>query len=368
MMLFGEKYPDVVRMVSIGDFSKELCGGTHLDNSGQVGLFKIVGEESVSAGTRRITALTGPAALEHVRQEEAVLAETAGLFRVPPGEVPHRVATLMKEVRELKKQRATAPQAGGITAEKLLADATQQQGVKIVVGEAPDADASVMRQLIDQLRKTASPVAVLLGSAVDGKVTLVAGLSHELVDRGVNAGKWIKGAAETVGGRGGGKPDMAQAGGKHADKLAERAGDGAEGYRGDAGGVSRADDAAWQNRRHQRTRLNRAPTGIADVPCRRNAAAVWCAGVGWHKRRRRWLRADRYSAGGGSYSKSFHFMGRRKGSMRSVTSPFWKMRTVPLDSLTATDTALVLRLMAAAAQCRAPRPLGSVMLSAGASM
>ncbi len=221
MMLFGEKYPDVVRMVSIGEFSKELCGGTHLDNSGQVGLFKIIGEESVSAGTRRITALTGSAALEHVRKEEAALAETAARLRVPVGEVPHRVAALVKELRELKKQRASAPQAGGVTADKLLADATQNQGVKVVVAEAPGADANVMRQLIDQLRKTASPVAVLLGAAADGKVTLVAGLSHELVERGVSAGNWIKGAAEVVGGRGGGKPDMAQAGGKHAEKLAE---------------------------------------------------------------------------------------------------------------------------------------------------
>ncbi len=221
MMLFGEKYPDIVRMVSIGEFSKELCGGTHLDNSGQVGLFKIVGEESVAAGTRRITALTGAAALAHMRKNEAALADTAALLRVPPAEVPQRVAALAKELRELKKQLASAPRAGAITAERLLASAVDAGGVKVVVAEAPDADANLMRQLIDQLRKTASPVAVLLGSVADGKVTLVAGISHELEARGINAGAWIRGAAEVVGGRGGGKPDMAQAGGKHPEKLAE---------------------------------------------------------------------------------------------------------------------------------------------------
>jgi alanyl-tRNA synthetase len=221
MMLFGEKYPDIVRMVSIGDFSKELCGGTHLDNSGQVGLFKIVGEESVAAGTRRITALTGTAALAHVRQQEAALAETASLLRIPPSDVPERVAALAKELRDLKKQLASAPRAGGVTAEKLLAGAAEVGGVKVVVSEAPGADAGVMRQLIDQLRKTASPVAVLLGSGGDGKVTLVAGISRDLQEQGLNAGQWIRSAAEVVGGSGGGKPDMAQAGGKHPEKLAE---------------------------------------------------------------------------------------------------------------------------------------------------
>jgi alanyl-tRNA synthetase len=221
MMLFGEKYPDIVRMVSIGEFSKELCGGTHLDNSGQIGLFKIVGEESVAAGTRRITALTGKAALEHVRAAESALAEAAALLRVPPAEVPRRVAALAKELRDLKKQATAAPRAGGVTAEKLLADAAEVAGVKVVVAEVPDADAGAMRQWIDQLRKTASPVAVLLGSTSDGKVTLVAGISRELEQRGVNAGEWIKSAAEVVGGRGGGKPDMAQAGGKHPEKLGD---------------------------------------------------------------------------------------------------------------------------------------------------
>jgi len=221
MMLFGEKYPDVVRVVSIGDFSKELCGGTHLDNSGQVGLFKIVGEESVSAGTRRITALTGEGALEHVRKQEAALQETAALLKVPASEVPNRVAALAKEVRELKKQLTAAPKAGGITAEALVAAAVEQGGVKVVVADAGDADANQMRQLIDQLRKTVSPVAVLLGSGGDGKVTLVAGISRDLEAKGLHAGNWIKSAAELVGGRGGGKPDMAQAGGKDVARLGE---------------------------------------------------------------------------------------------------------------------------------------------------
>ncbi len=109
MMLFGEKYPDLVRMVSMGEFSKELCGGTHLDNTGQVGLFKIVAEESVAAGTRRITALTGQAALERVRKYESLLGETAAALKAPPDDVPQRVAGLVKEVRELKRQVASRP-------------------------------------------------------------------------------------------------------------------------------------------------------------------------------------------------------------------------------------------------------------------
>ena len=138
MMLFGEKYPDVVRMVSVGDFSKELCGGTHLDNTGQVGLFKIIGEESVAAGTRRITALTGQAALEHVRRSEAALSRTAAVLRVPPDEVPDRVEALVKEVRQLKKQAAAGAKAGGVTPDRLLADAAEVAGAKVVIAEVPE--------------------------------------------------------------------------------------------------------------------------------------------------------------------------------------------------------------------------------------
>jgi alanyl-tRNA synthetase len=218
MMLFGEKYPEIVRVVSMGDFSRELCGGTHVSNTGEVGLFRIVGEESVSAGTRRVTAMTGRAALERIRQGETALAEVAATLRVAPAEVPNRVAALAKEIRELKKQ-LSAGKAGGVTAEKLLEDSEKLNGATAVVAEAAGADAQLMRQLIDQLRKTASPIAVLLASREEDKVTIVAGISRDLEQKGLNAGDWIRSAAEVVGGRGGGRPDMAQAGGKHPEKL-----------------------------------------------------------------------------------------------------------------------------------------------------
>ncbi|HEV3416763.1 MAG TPA: alanine--tRNA ligase [Pirellulales bacterium] len=221
MMLFGEKYPDVVRMVSMGGFSKELCGGTHVDNTGQIGLFHIVGEESVSAGTRRITAVTGQGALERLRQAEEALAETAAALRVPVGEVPARAAALVKEVRDLKKQLSAGPRAAEFSAEKLLADAARIGDVPIVVAETPGADAQGMRQLIDQLRKKTSPIAVMLASHDDEKVTIVAGITHDLEERGLNSGQWIRSAAEVVGGKGGGRPDMAQAGGRHPEKLPE---------------------------------------------------------------------------------------------------------------------------------------------------
>jgi alanyl-tRNA synthetase len=219
MMLFGEKYPDVVRMVSMGEFSKELCGGTHLDNTGQVGLFHIISEESVAAGTRRITALTGRKSLEHGRQMESALHTIAAALKAPLAEVPDRVAALVKEVRDLRKQLASGPRTGGVTTEQLLADAVDLNGVKVVVAEVPGGNANSLREHIDLLRRKHSPLAALLASREEGKVTLVAGITRDLQGKGIDASKWINAAAPLVGGRGGGKPDMAQAGGKEPDKL-----------------------------------------------------------------------------------------------------------------------------------------------------
>ncbi len=222
MMLFGEKYPDVVRVVSVGDFSKELCGGTHLGNTGQIGLFKIVGEESVSAGIRRITALTGCAALQHVRRQEESLARAAAILRVPPTEVPDRVELLAREVRQLKKQAGSAPRAKGISVENLLASAVDVGGTRVVIHEVPGGDPDSLRELIDQLRRKAAPVAAMLASRQDeGKVLLIAGLSRDLTQKGLDAVKWVRATAKLVQGGGGGRPDMAQAGGKDAEKLPE---------------------------------------------------------------------------------------------------------------------------------------------------
>ena len=220
MMLFGEKYPDVVRVVSMGRFSKELCGGTHLDSTGQVGLFKITAEESVAAGTRRISALTGPAALEQVRRNETALAQTAAVLKVPPADVPGRVELLIDEIRKLKKSLNAGRKAAGPSADQLLADAVEVAGTRVVVAEVPEAGPQVLRQLIDQVRRKAAPVAVLLASRQgEGKVMLVAGLSSDLVEKGLDAVRWVSAAAAVVGGDGGGRPDMAQAGGKLPEKL-----------------------------------------------------------------------------------------------------------------------------------------------------
>ncbi|MEX0669232.1 MAG: alanine--tRNA ligase [Pirellulales bacterium] len=218
MMLFGEKYPDVVRMVTMDDVSRELCGGTHVSSTGQIGLVRIIGEESVSAGTRRITAVTGVKALDRFRQAEQTLAESASVLKVPVGELPHRLATVVKELRDLKRAKPATPSAS-LSVDDLLGAASDVGGTRIVVADAKGGDAGAMRQCIDQLRRKASPIAVLLGSVEGDKVTLVAGISRELEERGLSAGNWIKDAATVVGGKGGGRPDLAQAGGKLVDQL-----------------------------------------------------------------------------------------------------------------------------------------------------
>jgi alanyl-tRNA synthetase len=222
MALFGEKYPDIVRVVQVGEYSRELCGGTHLDHASQVGLFRIIGEESVAAGIRRITALTGKAALAHVNAEEEILGSVAALFRVPADQIADRVGNLLEEVKALKKLATQKrPESGGQkSADDLLAGANLVAGIKVIVQAVDAATADEMRQLIDVLRrKQPDALAVLLAAHADGKVNLVAGLSADLVKQGLHAGNWLKEVAPIVGGGGGGRPDMAQAGGKLPDQV-----------------------------------------------------------------------------------------------------------------------------------------------------
>ena len=284
MMLFGEKYPDPVRMVSMGGFSKELCGGTHLNNTREVGAFEILSEEGVSAGTRRITALTGKRAVEYAERTmealrasaellgcapivlvtkveallteqrelkkllasggtlnvprtngmstvinadppnstkaKAVLAEAAQLLSVAPLAVVERLTAISDEVFTLREKLEQRAAAGPITADSLLEQAETVGTSTIVIAEAPTAEANLMRQLIDQIRQKSGSSAVLLASVEgDSKVTLVAGVSKDLQKKGAHAGNWIRPVAQAIGGNGGGRPDMAQAGGKQPAKL-----------------------------------------------------------------------------------------------------------------------------------------------------
>jgi alanyl-tRNA synthetase len=222
MALFGEKYPDIVRVVRMGDFSRELCGGTHLANVGQVGLVKIIGEESVAAGTRRITALTGQSALEHVRQKESLLERLAGELRVPLTQLADRIASVLEELKTLKKQgsQRRSESGGKISVDDLIGSARKIGEATVVVQTVENQSPDEMRVLIDGLRrKVERGLAVLLITATEGKVQLVAGLSHDLVERGLHAGNWLKQVAPIVGGGGGGRPDLAQAGGKNQEKI-----------------------------------------------------------------------------------------------------------------------------------------------------
>jgi len=227
MMLFGEKYPDVVRMVSMGDYSKELCGGTHLDNTAQVGTLRIIGEESVSAGTRRIIALTGQRAATRAREHDQLLSSVANLLRVPAGDVPKKVQQLVEELRDLKRKAKSDPKGkltigGESDLDEILKHAPVVGGTKIVVeliDEGSEVDGTVLRQVIDLLRRKNQSVAALLGAQQAGQVLLLAGLTRDLVDKGLSASKWVADAAKQCGGKGGGKPDMAQGGGKDASQL-----------------------------------------------------------------------------------------------------------------------------------------------------
>ena len=227
MALFGEKYGEVVRMVQIGDgaYSRELCGGTHVQRTGEIGPFRIVHETSSSANVRRIEALTGPAAVELLREHDRLLGEIASELRSRPQDAPAAVATLAKERKRLEKalkQGGAAGDAGGgvgVDVDALAAKAEEIDGAKVLTATVDGLDAKALLDTVDRVKGRLGEAAILLGTAADGRVHLVASVAPELVQRGVKAGAVVKVAAEAVGGGGGGRDTMAQAGGRDPEKL-----------------------------------------------------------------------------------------------------------------------------------------------------
>ncbi len=224
MMIFEEKYGDVVRMLSMAE-STELCGGNHARATGDIGLFKIVSEQGVSAGVRRIIAVTGDNSLSYLRDVEASFAKVVTLARATPGNVAEKVEKLLQRERALEKQidelqRKLATGGGGEGLEALLGKARDIAGVKVLGVRTEVTDRSALRELAEQLRDKLGPSVVLVGSVADGKVQLVLTVAKDLTTR-LKAGDLIKNSAQLVGGSGGGRPDMAQAGGTNVARLDE---------------------------------------------------------------------------------------------------------------------------------------------------
>ena len=219
MALFGEKYGDEVRVVGMGDFSTELCGGTHVSRTGDIGFFKIVSESGVAAGIRRVEAITADAALAYTHEIEARLNEAARTLKTPATDVPAKLQQVMDQVKALEKELARikgklASSQGG----DLAAQAIEVNGARVLAARIDGADAKVLRDTIDQLKGRFKSAAIVLGSTEGGKVTLIAGVTSDLTDK-IKAGELVNHVAMQVGGRGGGRADMAQAGGTLPDKL-----------------------------------------------------------------------------------------------------------------------------------------------------
>lgn len=221
MALFGEKYPDNVRVVTMGDFSRELCGGTHLSNTGQVGMCRVVRDELVAAGVRRITCYTGPKSLARMRETEALVKEAAALMKSQPDELPRKIEALQAELRETKKELAKHTVASlADAAAQLVANAETIGGVKLVVHNAAGYSRDSLKDFVDRIREKAPSVAILLGLVVDDKVAFISSVSKDvLVSKGLSASDCVKTAAKVCGGGGGGRPEMAEAGGKDPSKI-----------------------------------------------------------------------------------------------------------------------------------------------------
>jgi alanyl-tRNA synthetase len=218
MMLFGEKYGDEVRVVAIGS-SKELCGGTHVGRTGDIGLFKIVSEAGVAAGVRRVEAITGANALSYVQTQEGRVNGIAALLKTTPDEMAERVVSIMDNVRALEKELARLKsKLAASQGDDLVNQAVEVKGAKVLAATLEGADVTALRETMDKLKDKLKTAAIVLASVADGKVTLIAGVTADLTSK-VKAGELVNLVAQQVGGKGGGRPDMAQAGGTQPENL-----------------------------------------------------------------------------------------------------------------------------------------------------
>ncbi|WP_148359232.1 alanine--tRNA ligase [Peribacillus simplex] len=220
MALFGEKYGKIVRVVQIGDYSLELCGGVHVPNTAVIGLFKIVSESGIGAGTRRIEAVTGAEAYKLMTDQIGVLKDAAAKLKTNLKDVPSRIETVLAEVKDLHRENESlTAKLSNIEASSLVSNVKDVNGVQVLVAKVQATDMNNLRAMADDLKQKLDSVIIVLGSAQGDKVNLIAGVTKDYIDRGFHAGKLVKEVASRCGGGGGGRPDMAQAGGKDPEKL-----------------------------------------------------------------------------------------------------------------------------------------------------
>jgi alanyl-tRNA synthetase len=235
-MLFGEKYGSTVRVLSIGSDSVELCGGTHVERAGDIGLFKIVLETGVAAGVRRIEALTGEAAMQRFYDDEDQLDQLASLVKAGRDDVMHKIEQMQQNQRKLEKEleqlkSKMASQAGG----DLASQAIDIDGIKVLAAMLEGADVKTLRDTVDQLKNKLGQAIVVLASSAEGKVSIIAGVSKAETAK-IRAGDVVNMVAQQCGGKGGGRPDMAQAGGNQPENLPEALNSVAEWVKGQLSG------------------------------------------------------------------------------------------------------------------------------------
>jgi alanyl-tRNA synthetase len=218
LAFFGDKYGDEVRVLDIGS-SRELCGGTHVKRTGDIGFFKVISEGGIAAGVRRVEATTGEGALGWVQAQEAKLNEAAAVLKTPPQEVAQKISQLMDNVRSLEKELGRLKsKLASAQGDELVDQATEVKGIKVLAARLDGADAKALRETLDKLKDKLKSAAIVLAASDGAKVSLIAGVTPDLTAK-IKAGELVNHVAQQVGGKGGGRPDMAQAGGTQPENL-----------------------------------------------------------------------------------------------------------------------------------------------------
>ena len=221
LAFFGDKYGDIVRVVQTGDYSVELCGGTHVDATGELGFVKLMSESSIAAGVRRVEALTGNTAVTTIQEDTTLLSNAANLLKAPKTDLLERIERLLQEQRELEQQLQQLKSQHALgNVDALVKDATLVEDVRVVASCVPDTDRDGLRRLVDELKNRLESGVVALAAVAENEAAFVVGVTTDLVEnRGLHAGKIIAELTQLADGRGGGRPELAQGGGKDPNKV-----------------------------------------------------------------------------------------------------------------------------------------------------